>query len=275
MWTREELKDRAKAVLRKYYWLSFLVVLAALILDGSQHSGTPSFNFNFNSSDFSNFRYTPSTEAVFSWSNIDVGGSGAIRWILTSLLGPVTFFNAFLVLLAISYAYRIFIGGVIETGMDRYFLEARCDRADFVNLFYSFGSGRYLNTVMAIAWRELFLFLWTLLLIVPGIIKSYAYSMIPYIMADNPNMDYKRAMKLSIAMTDGEKWGIFVLQLSFILWYLLGLLACCVGMLFVIPYEYATMTELYAVLRRDAIESGLCTAEELGQVHGSAVQSLS
>jgi uncharacterized membrane protein len=264
MWTRAELKDKAKTVLRKYYWLSFLVILAACILGGSQHAGSPSFGFNFNSNDLENLRSTHPFGVYFNWGNIDVSGSGAISWIMALILGSAAVLDGILVCLALVYAYKIFVGGVIETGMDRYFLDAREDRADFAKLFYSFGGGRYTNTVLAIAWRELFLFLWTLLLIIPGIVKSYAYSMIPYIMADNPNMDYRRAMKLSMAMTDGEKWYIFVLQLSFIGWYLLGLLACCVGVVFVIPYEYATMTELYVVLRRKAIDSGLCSTAELG-----------
>jgi len=65
---------------------------------------------------------------------------------------------------------------------------------------------------------------------------------------------YKRALELSEKMTYGHKFNIFVLRLSFIGWYLLGVLACCIGVIFVPPYEHATMAELYLVLRQQAIE---------------------
>jgi uncharacterized membrane protein len=87
--------------------------------------------------------------------------------------------------------------------------------------------------------------------------------MVPYILADNPNIGHKRALELSEQMTYGHKLNIFVLELSFLGWYLLGLLACCIGIIFVHPYLNATMAELYLVLRQQAIEKNLCTCEEL------------
>jgi len=96
--------------------------------------------------------------------------------------------------------------------------------------------------------------------------RSYAYRMTPWILADNPGIGHRRALKLSIGMTRGHKFAIFVLDLSFIGWYILGFLACCVGLLFVAPYVQATMAELYARLRQEAVGEGLTTMEELGFV---------
>jgi uncharacterized membrane protein len=76
-------------------------------------------------------------------------------------------------------------------------------------------------------------------------------------------MHYKRALELSTRMTDGEKFSIFVLDLSFIGWYLLGMLAFLVGVLFVMPYQNATEAELYIILRENAIQNGWCKPEEL------------
>jgi uncharacterized membrane protein len=87
--------------------------------------------------------------------------------------------------------------------------------------------------------------------------------MVPYILADNPNIGSKRAIELSRNMTMGHKWDMFVLDLSFIGWYLLGLLALGVGILFVMPYENATNAELYLVLRNNATTSGYCSSGEL------------
>ena len=113
--------------------------------------------------------------------------------------------------------------------------------------------------------RDVYLFLWTLLLIIPGIIKGYAYRMVPYILADNPNIGAARAIELSDQMTKGEKLDIFVLDLSFLGWILLGSLACGIGVLFVNPYVEATNAELYAALKDKAYRNGLCTPAELGE----------
>lgn len=257
MWVRADLKERAKGVLRKYYWIAFLVTLVAGILGGTQGGGAPSLGYRFNSGDFHNTNW--------NLGNWNIQNGDAFGVLAGVLFGTLVISGIFIVVFAFTYAFRIFVGGPVEIGMDRYFLDARQDKSDFVNLFHTFKAGRYMNAVKAIAWRELFIFLWTLLLIIPGIIQGYAYSMIPYIMADNPGMDYRRAMKLSMAMTNGQKWEIFVLDLSFLGWVLLGLVACCIGVVFLQPYVYATKAELYVVLRQRALDAGLCTAEEVGQ----------
>jgi uncharacterized membrane protein len=87
--------------------------------------------------------------------------------------------------------------------------------------------------------------------------------MVPYILADNPRIDYRRAVELSNQMTMGYKLDIFILDLSFIGWYLLGALAFGIGILFVRPYEDTTNAELYLVLRKNALEQGMCAYEEL------------
>jgi uncharacterized membrane protein len=88
--------------------------------------------------------------------------------------------------------------------------------------------------------------------------------MTPFILADNPKIGYKRALKLSMAMTEGQKGAIFVLWLSFIGWFLLGIIVCCgIGDFFLIPYIISTFSELYVKLRANAINNGICTLEEL------------
>ena len=88
-----------------------------------------------------------------------------------------------------------------------------------------------------------------LLFIIPGIIKSYEYTCVPYILAEHPEMDYREVLDRSVAMTDGHKFDIFVLALSFIGWNLLGTLLFGIGTLFVIPYIQLTNGEMYAFLR--------------------------
>ncbi len=151
----------------------------------------------------------------------------------------------------------------VEVGGRKFFIRTAEDECDMSYLGYYFREGRYGGVVGTMLLRTIYLILWTLLLIIPGIIKSYAYRMVPYILADNPSIGASRAIELSNEMTQGEKWEMFVLDLSFIGWYLVGLLALGIGVLFVMPYEDATKAELYLHLRDRAVERGATTLDEL------------
>lgn len=244
MWTREELKTRAKTVLKTNYWMAFLVCFIAGILGGggSSFSG---FNFNFGrgDNDFSKI-FGNNFESTFDEKML--------------ILIPI-FLGIMLFVMIFALAWQIFLGNAILTGKNKYFLETRKGNSEIKNLFYTFHSKRYLNIIKAMAWRELFIFLWSLLFVIPGIVKAYSYRLVPYLMSENPMLKYDEALKLSMKITDGEKGEMFVLDLSFIGWYLLGLLACCIGVLFVVPYYEATMAELYITLRDKAIETGKIT----------------
>ena len=127
-----------------------------------------------------------------------------------------------------------------------------------------FLNGAYLRNVATIFCRDLYTVLWTLCLIIPGIVKSYEYKMIPYILAENPRISRKRAFEISKNMMDGEKWNAFVLDLSFIGWNLLSTITFgIVGVLYVNPYVNTTWAEFYKVMRENALETGNATREEL------------
>ena len=97
---------------------------------------------------------------------------------------------------------------------------------------------------------QVFVVLWSLLLVVPGIIKSLSYSQMFFLMADNPKTDAAEAQRKSIAMMDGHKGELFVLQLSFIPWYLLVCITFGLAAIYVGPYIQATMTEYYKYLKK-------------------------
>ncbi len=96
--------------------------------------------------------------------------------------------------------------------------------------------------------KEVFTFLWCLLLIVPGIIKSYSYSMSAYIQQDSENKDWNYCLKESMRRMKGLKMKLFLLDLSFIGWYLLGALCFGIGTLFVVPYHQQARTNFYQEL---------------------------
>lgn len=95
----------------------------------------------------------------------------------------------------------------------------------------------------------LYIFLWSLLFIIPGIVKAYQYRMVPYILADRPELDQKEVFALSKQMMDGEKWNAFVLDLSFLGWHILGIITAGILEIFYIaPYVNLTNAQLYLTL---------------------------
>jgi len=103
-----------------------------------------------------------------------------------------------------------------------------------------FGSSIVANLLVGI-----FTALWTLLFIIPGMVKSLSYSMTFYILAENPQMTGKEAITESRRIMDGHKMELFVLELSFILWMLLGCITFGIALIYVIPYMSLTMTNFY------------------------------
>ena len=142
----------------------------------------------------------------------------------------------------------IFIGNVISVGEQNYFIKNHYENPAINEIFQGF-KGNYLNVVKIMFIMELKIMLWLLLLVVPGIIKAYEYSMIPYLLAENPNITMDEAFSLSKQMTTGQKMNLFVLDLSFLGWYFLGFLCFGIGALFVKPYDVAAFTEVYLILK--------------------------
>ena len=95
----------------------------------------------------------------------------------------------------------------------------------------------------------LYTFLWSLLFIIPGIVKSYSYAMTPYILLDRPELSATDAIKESEKMMNGHKMELFILDLSFIGWILLSMLTCGILVLYVEPYMMATKSAFYLELK--------------------------
>lgn len=233
MWTREQVKSNAKLAFKPNYWMCVLVSLIAFILiDGF------TFRINYDIS---------GTEDFFNISNIYglfAGFSGVF-----GILG-----------LAVS----ILVAGPIEIGRDRFYMENRFYKTGVEKIGYGFTSGSYGNCVFVMFMKGLFTFLWTLLLVIPGIVKAYEYRMIPYILSENPAMSRERAFAISKMMMDGQKMDAFILDLSFIGWYIVAAVTCGIaGVFYVTPYVDATNAELYTALRTQVIGNGMVLPGEL------------
>ncbi len=99
-----------------------------------------------------------------------------------------------------------------------------------------------------------YIFLWSLLLLIPGCIKAYSYAMTPYILKDNPEMKNNAAIEESMRMMDGHKLELFMLDLSFIGWAILSLLTCCIGFLWLVPYMNMARVNFYEDLKKASVE---------------------
>ena len=217
MWNRQEVKQRAKGIMKRNYWKMFVIALLASILTGEGVSTVSSVQ------DIAD-NFSPDMQTTI----LTIGTVG-------SLLGLV---------------YTIFVGNVIRVGKAAYFIQNQNENPP-LNMIFSAFKGNYMNVVKIMVVMYIKNFLWFLLFIIPGIMKAYEYSMIPYILAENPDISMDEAFAQTRNMTTGQKMDLFVLDLSFLGWILLGGICCGVGILFVQPYIEATMVEVYTILKEN------------------------
>ncbi len=121
--------------------------------------------------------------------------------------------------------------------------------------------GKYLSTMIV---TNIIIGLWSLLFVIPGVIKGYAYSQVKYILHDNPNLNSQDARRMSDIMTKGYKSDLFVLDLSFFAWYLLVACTAGIAIIYVTPYVETTKAMYYENLKKHAIDSGLISPDSFG-----------
>ena len=116
---------------------------------------------------------------------------------------------------------------------------------------FRIGFSNWVHNVWGMTLMGIFVFLWTLLLVIPGIIKAFAYALVPYILADKPELSANEAINLSMKMMKGHKFDYFWLCLSFIGWIFLGMLTLGIGYFWLIPYMYTTYAAFYQDIKAD------------------------
>lgn len=171
---------------------------------------------------------------------------------ITGLLAGIATVVILIVLVA-----KVFVGNLLKMGGYRFFILNQTAQPGIGTLLDGFRSGHYVNIVLTMFLRDLFTALWSLLLVVPGIVKHYEYLMVPYIIAENPEMDYKEAFQISKQMMDGEKMEAFIMDLSFLGWYLLSAVTCgLLAIFYVNPYVKASFAEMYTFNKQKAYQEG-------------------
>lgn len=160
-------------------------------------------------------------------------------------VGNITYTVDFL-----SFFVSIFVSAPFAYSMAKIYIGVTKDQAPKIeDAFFGF-KDNYKGIVIMELWRTLYVFLWTLLFIIPGIIKTVAYSMSTYILYENPHLSPKEALLRSEEMMRGRKMEYFLLMLSFIGWILLGILTLGILYIWLIPYMQTTAAAYYNSIKQ-------------------------
>ena len=263
MWSISNLKNRGKEAFKRNYWKCVLIgLLVSLLAGGAGGAGGASFGYRMPSaiesaSGAREDAYEEAFEEFFEddeFEDFEVemdSDSGLDHVFNAALLGAAIGVIAIIVIVIIIVAILLdlFVNLPLEVGTARFFFKNQKTDAKVAEVAFAYDNC-WKNIAVTMFLRNLFTFLWSLLLIIPGIVKAYEYRMIPYILAENPDMNREEVFALSKKMMDGEKWHAFVLDLSFIGWHILG--AFTAGILevfYVVPYQSSTNATLYEALK--------------------------
>ncbi len=214
---------------------------------------------------------------VNKWNNVIVvligavaagvsGGASSSSSSSMSDLDPAVLLAVSIIVLAasaISIVISLFVTNIVLMGEAGWFQKSiHSDKLDIGVMFAPFKT-KYMDNVLTMFLKQLYIFLWSLLLIIPGIVKTYAYSMVEYIKSENPNITPSRAIEMSNIMTEGHKMDLFVLELSFLGWNILSIFTFGIlSIVYVGPYYNAAKAFAYEELKAEAIASGKLNAEE-------------
>ena len=224
MWKRNELKEQGKAALKRNYWEA---VLVTVIMGG----GVCGAGFSAVNSE--------SVQNMISGNISGVADEVVLLSVLLILIAALVF----------AILLKVLIVNPLFVGINRFKINAVNDKGNVSDLGHGFGCA-YKRNIKTLFFMDLYIILWSLLFIIPGIVKSYEYRMIPYILAENPDIDKNEAFAKSKAMMNGNKWRAFVLDLSFILWDFLGAITLgIVSTFYVEPYKHLTDAALYEALK--------------------------
>ena len=294
MWERKDLKEKARKSLKKNYWTLVIGCFIIAICTGEFGLASASFEKNYESGniieDIHNEEKNMSIEfQIVKSEGIDKrvkslakrfenainSGINSITKSQRYIYKTTDAIRLFLqnspkeaIIIAISALIAfLFVMGVAEpllVGEKRLFIKIKKHKNTKVGeLITVFKKGQWFNIVKISFVKNIYTFLWYLT-IIGGMIKTYEYQLIPYILAENPQIKRKEAFILSKQMMKGNKWKAFVLDLSFILWYIASFLTFGVlGILYVNPYTIATRTELYLFLKKEAVKNKYEYYEEL------------
>lgn len=261
MWTRKDLKEKAKMAFKRNYWKAILASMAFILLCIGILS---SMTFGSTSHNHDKQKVWEIREKNVVDAFADIEGSLTEENIVEirkdfeqmNKNERMTYYIVFLVaiitivfiIIAFVLILRIFIANPLHVGTSRFMLKSANNKGNVAELGFAFDNS-YMNIVKTTFFCNLYIFLWALLFIIPGIYKYYQYYMVDYILAENPSMQRKEVLECSKNIMKGQKWKTFALDLSFIFYHILGIIFCGLVEIFSVkPYVCLTHALLYDTL---------------------------
>ncbi|HPU58155.1 MAG TPA: DUF975 family protein [Candidatus Avimonas sp.] len=238
MFSREYIKSLARQRMSGGLGTAIVVCILLSLMGGNTFTGFYNFSIRFKETDL-NLNFFPEIDYSF----------------MIPVLLAITVFGI---------VYGILVGNVITIGCKGWFLRYwRGQEPPIGDIFSGFKS--YTAFVSLGLLRGIYVFLWSLLFIIPGIVMSYAYSMADYILCEYPHLSASQALDLSKRITNGFKGELFLFELSFLGWYLLSLFTCGIlGIVYVNPYVCTSHAGVYEALKFSALQRGVMRPEEFG-----------
>ena len=228
----KDYRLEARNALKGFWVMSILIALIAMLLGGVEPGSSNNSNNNGNSSQVM-------TESFNDFRDGNI--RGAATSVVATAVG-ILFGTTMLIILIV----RFVVGSVVELGYNMYNIKL-VNRQEQKGVETLFGHRAYFGNAIVLRFlKGLFIFLWSLLFIIPGVIAAYRYSMATYIMSENPDISPMEALERSKEMMDGRKWSLFCLRFSFIGWRILaGIFTFGIGNLVVVPYEKTAEAAFY------------------------------
>lgn len=224
-----DFRRSAREALKNKWGVAVVGGLLASLLGGTIDSGG-SFSFNY--------RTTGSSEEMSSTITGFTDMDGKTLAIILSIVGVIL-----IITIAVALAFSV-LSSVVSVGYSRFNLELIDGNESRVDQIFSY-FGSWKTIFVANLLRSIYITLWSLLFIIPGVIASYSYIMVPYVLAENPSLTAREALAKSAEIMRGNRWRLFCLMFSFIGWDLLCILSLGIGFLWITPYENAAVADFY------------------------------
>ena len=285
MWKRKEIKLKARKVIKRNYWTIILVCAILAIVTGEFGMSSVGIERNDEPIDYG-FLYKleetkknkdnyhkqqfmgESTERIDdAIEKIIISSLNSAlksqKYIFKTVDAVQSFYSnaneigiALFIGAILAFLFIVFIADPLIVGGRRFFIKTRNNKKAEMNVLISvFKKGEWMNIAKTMLLRNIFTALWYLT-IIGGIIKTYQYKMVPYILAEEPKTECMEVLRLSKQMMKGNKWKAFVLDLSFLPWDILSFLTFgLLSIFYVNPYVVATGTELYVELKQNKEEN--------------------
>ena len=261
MWTRANLKANAKVAFKRNYWKCVLVALLFGIATGAGSSGgsaVSTYSETQNIIDGTFYEEDIYDEEIHEEEFYDedyyeetLPGAGVASGIF-NVFSTTILVIIVLIGVIIAFALQYFVLGPLEVGCCNFFKNNAYELVDLNKITFGFKKTHYWKMAATMFLRNLYIALWALLFIIPGVIKAYEYRMVSYILTDCPDIPRQEAFRISKDMMYGNKWKTFLLDMSFLGWSILATITCGIaGIFYVKPYMAATDAELFIAIREE------------------------